>query len=236
MKRLLIIISSLLVILFAGSCSYFLTSVEPDTVNHGFVQGVTPTNANIFSERSYPTVKADWAGPGGDKRWLAVNLGATTRPETSVDQSASSAGWYFQFNRKQAYHHNGNLPTPQWRIQNIEEDAAWSIRNDPCRILLGDSWRLPTVVELRAFREAPIEDGGMGEGNRTAAFNSSLRMHAGGELQTFDGGLRFRGERGRYWASDQFGPKRGEVLGFEDASGTFASNKAFGRPVRCIKD
>lgn len=236
MKRLKIIIMGLLVILFGGSCSYFLTSVESNTVSHGFVEGVTPANAEIFSERSYDTIQADWPGPGGDKRWLAVNLGATTQPETSVDRSASSAGWYFQFNRKQAFYHNGEVPTPQWRIQNIEEDTAWSINNDPCRILLGESWRLPTVVELRAFREAPVDDGGMGEGNRTAAFNSSLRMHAGGELKTFNGELRYRGERGRYWASDQFNSKKGEVLGFEDTSGTFASNKAFGRPVRCIKD
>lgn len=236
MKRLSIIFAGLSVLLFAGSCSYFLTPVEPDTITHGFVQGVTPANASIFSERSYPIVKADWPGPGGNKFWLAVNLGATTRPETSVDPSASSAGWYFQFNRKQAFHHNGNVPTPQWRIQNIEEDTAWSINNDPCRVLLGSSWRLPTVVELRAFREAPVSDGGMGEGNRTAAFNSELRLHAAGELQTFDGELRFRGERGRYWASDQFDTKRGEVLGFESESSTFASNKAFGRPVRCLKD
>lgn len=236
MRSLTFIFLGLLIILFIGSCSYFLTSIDPDTVTHGFVQGVTPANAAVFSERSYPIVKADWPGPGGNKTWLAVNLGATTRPETSVDRSPSSAGWYFQFNRKQAFHHNGNSITPQWRNQSIEEDNSWSIGNDPCRILLGESWRLPAITELRAFREASVEKGGMGEGNRTAAFNSTLRLHAGGELQTFDGDLRYRGEQGRYWASDQFDPKRGEVLGFESSSSTFASNKAFGRPVRCIKD
>jgi len=236
MNRLSFIFSGLLIAFFAGSCSYFLTSVEPNTVTHGFVQGVSPADALIFTERSYPIIKADWPGPGGDKFWLGVNLGASTRPETSVDDSPASAGWYFQFNRKQAFHHNGELITPQWRLQGIEEDASWRLSNDPCRVLLGETWRLPTIVELRTFREAPVSSGGMGEGNRTSAFNSELRLHAAGELKTFDGELRFRGERGRYWASDQFDPKRGEVLGFEDASSTFASNKAFGRPVRCIKD
>lgn len=233
---MLLIFSGMLLAFLVGSCSYFLSSIEPDTVTHGYVQGVTPTNATIFSERSYPIIKADWSGPGGNKFWLGVNLGATTRPETSVDDSPSSAGWYFQFNRKQAFHHNGEILTPQWRLQEIDEEASWGLNNDPCRILLGETWRLPTVVELRAFREASASSGGMGEGNRTSAFNSDLRLHAAGELQTFDGELRFRGERGRYWASDQFDPRRGEVLGFEDASSTFASNKAFGRPVRCVKD
>ena len=236
MKCLTIIFLGLSIILFAGSCSYFLPSVEPDSITHGFVEGVTPANLAIFSERSYPIVKADWSGPGGNKFWLGVNLGATTRPQTSIDQSASSAGWYFQFNRKQAFYHSGENITPQWRLQTIDEEGFWSISNDPCRILLGETWRLPTIAELRAFREAPVEDGGMGEGNRTAAFNSRLRLHSAGELQTFDGELQFRGERGRYWASDQFNSERGEVLGFEEASSTFASNKAFGRPVRCLKE
>lgn len=236
MKRLSLIFTGLLIIISAASCSYFLTSVEPESVTHGFVEGVTPANASLFSERAYPIVKAGWPGPGGNKSWLGVNLGATTRPETSIDESPSSAGWYFQFNRKQAFHHNDDFVTPEWRIQSVEEDRSWELSNDPCRILLGETWRLPTVEELRAFLEAPVSDGGMGEGNRTDAFNSDLRLHTAGELQTFDGELRYRGERGRYWASDQFNPKRGEVLGFEDASGTFASNKAFGRPVRCIKD
>lgn len=236
MKRFLIIFSGLFLILFAGSCSYFLTSLEPDSITHGYVQGVSPANASIFTERTYPIIQANWPGPGGDKVWLGVNLGATTQPETSVDDSPSSAGWYFQYNRKQGYYHNGELITPQWRIQEIEEERSWGLSNDPCRLLLGETWRLPTVVELRAFREAPASDGGMGEGNRTSAFNSDLRLHAAGELQTFDGQIRFRGERGRYWASDQFNPREGEVLGFGDASSTFGSNKAFGRPVRCIQD
>lgn len=227
--------SVLLIAVISVSCSYFLTSLEPDSVTHGYVQGVSPANASIFSERTYPIIKASWPGPGGDNVWLGVNLGSTTQPETSVDDSPSSAGWYFQFNRKQGYYHNGENPTPQWQIQDIEEEKSWSLSNDPCRLLLGETWRLPTIVELRAFREAPVSDGGMGEGNRTSAFNSELNLHAAGELQTFDGQLRYRGERGRYWASDQFDPKRGEVLGFEDASSTFGSNKAFGRPVRCIQ-
>ncbi len=224
--------------LIVASCSLFLSSVdEPDIVEHGYISGVTPVNTSIFQNRVYPTVKANWPGPGGDKVWLAVNLGATDKPTTSVDSNAGRAGWYFQFNRSQAYYHNGSQLTPQWRVNSIDQNTNWQPENDPCRLLLSEPWRLPTVEEIRAFREAPFERGGMGEGNRTSAFNSTLQMHAAGSLHSFSGDLRGRGENGSYWASDQFNSRNGEALGLSDTgSGTFGGNKAFGRSVRCIRD
>lgn len=236
MKRPLIP-AIVLIAFFSYSCSNFLSSYEPpEMVSHGFVSGVTPASTQLFNERSYPVVQANWPGPGGDKVWLAVNLGATTPPNTSIDTRPSSAGWYFQFNRKQAFHHNGLQLSPPWKASNINEDKNWQIENDPCRILFGEKWRLPLIEELRAFREAPANRGGLGEGNRTAAFNSTLKLHAGGFLHSFSGDLRNRGITGQYWASDQFSNTNGETLGFADESGTFAGSKAFGRSVRCIRD
>jgi len=229
-------IISLSFLLLSGCHRLLGTYDGPVLVTHEFVQGVTPANAQIFNNRTYPTVQANWPGPGGDKMWLAVNLGATSSPESSVDNGPSRAGWYFQFNRKQGFHHNGSTVTPRWRVQEIIEDSEWKIENDPCRILLGGTWRLPTVEELRAFMSAPVDQGGMGDGNRTSAFNSTLKLHAAGNLQSFDGDLQLRGESGNYWASDQFSNKRGEVLTFGEGSNTFAGNKAFGRSVRCIED
>ena len=220
------------------SCSWFLGSYDgPVILNHGYVQGVTPGNATIYNDRSYPTVQANWPGPGGDKIWLAVNLGATTSPKNSVDESPASAGWYFQFNRKQAYYHNGTTLTPSWRTNNVNEDSEWEPENDPCRILLEGNWRLPTVEELRAFLSAPVSRGGMEEGNRTSAFNSKLNMHAAGKLHSYDGRLEDRGSNGNYWASTQFSNTRGEILGFGQGNGsTFSGNKTFGRSVRCLRD
>lgn len=230
----------LLLVFISGtiSCSLLLGSYDgPVVLSHGFVQGVSPSNSSAFLDRSYPTIEARWDGPGGDKLWLAVNLGARVEPESSVDTNPDAAGWKFQFNRKQAFHHDGSRLVPQWRNQPINEDRAWEPANDPCRILLGDSWRIPTVEEMRAFREAPKSQGGMGEGNRTDAFNSSLKLHAAGDLHPFYGRLRERGDAGRYWASDQFQSRYGEAFGFDsDGSSTFGSNKNSGRPVRCIRD
>lgn len=225
-----------LLLLIITSCHWFLGSYDgPIPISHGYVDGVTPSDADLYKERSYPTVQANWPGPGGDKLWLGVNLGATKQPETSVDDSPSSAGWYFQFNRKQAYYHTGSNLTPSWRLTEIREDSTWALENDPCHLLLGAPWRLPTIEELRAFMSAPVAQGGMGDGNRTSAFNSTLNLHAAGNLQSFDGHLQLRGEAGNYWASDQFSNNRGEVLTFGQGSNTFAGNKAFGRSVRCIE-
>lgn len=226
-----------LLLFIMTACSWFLGSYDgPTPVSHGYVEGVTPSDANLFIDRTYPTVQANWSGPGGDKLWLAVNLGATGQPETSVDTSPSRAGWYFQFNRKQGYYHNGTNLTPSWQAIEIREDSSWEIENDPCQILLGDTWRLPTIQELRAFVEAPPAQGGMGDGNRTSAFNSILKLHAAGNLRSFGGGLQLRGEVGNYWASNQFSENRGEVLTFGEGNNTFAGNKAFGRSVRCIQE
>jgi hypothetical protein len=220
------------------SCSLILSSIDtPVEVSHGFVEGVTPANTSQFNQRTYPTVRANWSGPGGDKLWLAVNLGATSEPESSVDTNPGRAGWYFQFNRSQGFYHSGTNLIPQWRHSRIEENSFWQLSNDPCRLLLGDDWRLPTIEEVRTFREASRASGAMGEGNRTDAFNSRLQLHAAGELATLSGELRLRGEAGRIWARDQFTPRNGEVLGYaSDGSSTFGSNKAFARPVRCISD
>ena len=224
-------------LLILSSCYKFLGTYDGvDVVSHGFVKGVTPADAPLYNERTYPTVQANWEGPGGDKIWLAVNLGASAEPRLSVDDSPAAAGWFFQFNKKQGYYHNGTNLTPEWAHPSINEDSNWEPANDPCRLLLGVEWRLPTIEELRAFRVAPVSQGGMGEGNRTSAFNSTLKLHAGGRLHSFDGDLIDRGTSGNYWASDQFKNSQGEVLGFSRGSKTFGGNKAFGRSVRCVMD
>ncbi len=231
---LIIAISTLLI----TSCSLILGSIDtPTVVSHNFVEGVTPSNSTQFNERSYPTVRAEWPGPGGDRLWLAVNLGATAEPESSVDSDPDRAGWYFQFNRKQGFYHSDSQLVPQWKYSSINENSLWQESNDPCRLLLGEDWRLPNIEEVRTFREASRESGAMGGGNRTDAFNSTLRLHSAGELATARGELRYRGEDGRIWARDQFSPRNGEVLGYSsEGSSTFGSNKAFARPVRCISD
>ncbi|MEI7724646.1 MAG: hypothetical protein WCK09_06045 [Bacteroidota bacterium] len=44
--------------------------------------------------------------------------------------------------------HDGNTRAPNtaW-IANINENLYWHAANDPCRIELGDGWRIPTMME-----------------------------------------------------------------------------------------
>ena len=64
---------------------------------------------------------------------------------TAVDDATeASAGWYWQFNRKQGYKHTGTTVIPAWNTTSIDEDSDWIPANDPCAIELGAGWRIPT--------------------------------------------------------------------------------------------
>lgn len=238
MRRFIRLLSVVLASLCVTSCNIFISQEDaPESASHGRVSGVTPSSSESFANRTYPTIQANWPGAGGDKVWLGRNLGALDSPRNSVDDRASISGWYFQFNRKQGFYHTGEQLFPAWAHSSIDENSNWESSNDPCQLLLGSRWRLPSVNELRNFLHAAEQAGGLNEGNRTTAFNSALRLHAAGELHSYDGSLSGRGDHGRYWARDQYNDDRGESLTFgADGSSTFASTKAFGRPVRCIFD
>ena len=54
------------------------------------------------------------------------------------DATEASAGWYWQFNLKQGFKHDGSSRTPYttW-INSINENTDWNSANDPCVIELG---------------------------------------------------------------------------------------------------
>jgi len=68
-------------------------------------------------------------------------------------------------------------------------------------------------------------------------WNSGLKMHAAGDLYYTDGSLEYRGSGGTYWGSTPFGSTSGWMLAFTGGTcGMGANDKAFGFPLRCIKD
>lgn len=204
---------------------------EQSIVSHGYVDGVTPGEDDRFAERSYTTVRADWEGPGGDKRWLGMNLGATGEPESVKDDDAGRAGWYFRFNREQGYYHDGSFgkadgfPLGSSNRSTIQEDSGWEEPNDPCRKLLGGDWRIPTDEEWLAAAES---------GSR------KLNLHAAGYLSpSFGHPLGTRGDYGTYWSSTQFNPHNGifaEIDGNGRIGETEPRLKHHGLPVRCIEE
>lgn len=209
-------------------------------VSHGYVPGVSPSESSIFRERTYTTIRASWDGPGGEKVWLRMNLGATSEPNSASDPDADRNGWYFQFNRPQGYYQK-DLQSPRlpsfWNNE-ISENGSWRSSNDPCRLTLGSSWRIPTEDEWRAFVRAPKESGGMGDGGKEDAFDSGLKLGGSGRIFYFDGMIDSRGKSGYYWTADQGNLAKGVRLYINERESIFdiKSWKAAGLTIRCILD
>ncbi|MDX9906985.1 MAG: PEGA domain-containing protein [Bacteroidales bacterium] len=179
---------------------------------------------------TYGTVSTDLTGK--NKCWITQNLGADHQASSATDNTEASAGWYWQFNRKQGYKHDGPTRTPKtaWKSF-ISEQSDWQITNDPCALLLGSGWRLPAKSEW----DKAVTSGGWD--NCTETYAGALKLHAAGYLFYSDGSLFYRGSSGYYWSSSQTDSSNGWLLYFYSGNCyTDDSGKAFGRSVRCLRD
>lgn len=204
----------------------FLVCGDPITVNHVSTGGVAPVNKTA----SYGTVTNI---PGEtSKCWITSNLGSTYEANIVNDTSEASHGWYWQFNRKQGYKHNGTnrIPNTIW-IASISENTDWQTANDPCNLELGTQWRLPSYTEWYNVDNA----GGWITWN--GPWRSGLKLHAAGYLNYQNGNLSAVGAYGNYWCTTQNSSTHSWDLHFGINSsnmGTF--DKAHGFTVRCLRD
>jgi hypothetical protein len=161
--------------------------------------------------------------------WLTQNLGADQQATALTDASEASAGWYWQFNRKQGYKHTGSAMTPvvSW-VSSISESIDWSLANDPCNLLLGSGWHIPTRTEW-ANADAPPQYWN----SANDAWNSVLKLHNAGYLEYSVGSLTSRGSYQYYWAGTQYGTVYGDCI----AAGSTITylSKAYATPLRCIR-
>ncbi|MCX6306980.1 MAG: hypothetical protein NT040_18605 [Bacteroidetes bacterium] len=166
------------------------------------------------------------------KCWISSNLGADHQATSVSDATEPSAGWYWQFNRKQGYKHTGSLRTPNstW-IYPISEDHTWEVANDPCTIELGGGWRIPTNTEW-----TNVKTGGNWT-NWNGPYGSALKLHASGYLYYSNGSLQYRGSGGYYWSRTQYDATQGDFFVFNSTSCDAGPNfKALGFPLRCIRE
>jgi uncharacterized protein (TIGR02145 family) len=193
---------------------------------------VTHTAGSVAPETktvTYKTVQTSLSG--ASKCWIAQNLGATNQASSATDATQASAGWYWQFNRKQGYQTG---PTSGY----INENYNWQAANDPCTLLLGTGWRLPTNTEWTNVVA------NMGCTSSYDAYASVLKLHNAGYLNIDPyGTLVNRGIEGRYWSGTQFDSGHGHFMYIVGAPGhgnicygPSYTPKSVGESVRCLKD
>jgi hypothetical protein len=203
----------------------FICGTTVLNINHVTSGGVAPVNksTNYSSVTNIPGEPA--------KCWITKNLGATQQATSVSDNTEASAGWYWQFNCKQGYKHDGSTVTPSWTITSINENSDWQSANDPCNIKLSAPWRLPTYTEWYNA------DNTGGWTNWNGPWNSGLKMHTAGYLGNSNGSLYNRGSGGYFWSSTQFvSTDAWSLYFFSGGSYMGSSTKVFGFSVRCLRD
>ncbi len=201
---------------------------KPITVQHVASNGVAPVDKTV----SYGTVLTGIGGTG-DKCWITQNLGATNQASTVSDATEASAGWYWQFNRKQGYKHDGTTRTPAtaWNATEDNTYTGWDPAKDPCALELGAGWRLPTSAEWT------VADVPWTTWQTPGPWDLPLRIHAAGYLDSSSGALTYRGTFGSYWSSTQSSATNGYRLRFGSGYSTLDFfSKANGLPVRCLRN
>jgi hypothetical protein len=193
-------------------------------ITHLTSGGVAPVNKSA----TYPSTSNI---PGEiNKCWITRNLGASQQATTASDNTEASAGWYWQFNRKQGYKHDGTTLTPAWTITSISENSDWVVANDPCSIELKNPWRIPTYSEW--YNVDNIGGWTTWEG----PWGTTLKLHAAGMLNS-SGSLLYRGSSGYYWSSSQISSTNGRDIIFGSGNCNMSNgSKALGMPVRCIRE
>ena len=197
------------------------------TVNH-LAGDVAPVPKTV----TYGTVTNIPGEPA--KCWITSNLGADHQATAKDDATEASAGWYWQFNRKQGYKHDGvnREPNTAW-ISGINENSEWVTANDPCTSELGPGWRIPTATE---WTNVDATSGGNWI-NWNGPWDSGLKLHAAGYLTGSNGSLGYRGSNGTYYSNSQYNATDGRYLNFLSGScDMYYYSKAYAFSVRCIRD
>jgi len=142
----------LFIALFAGASGLYAqdcaTGYCPSSITvHHKAGDVSPASPDItYSVIGWPT-----ASP--TKCWITRFLGATTVATGTIGSVTTTTGWYFQYNRKQGYALGTAPPTTSV----IDVSAGWTAAQDPCTILLGSGWHIPTYSEMTAI--IPVSTG-----------------------------------------------------------------------------
>ncbi|MEI6436844.1 MAG: hypothetical protein WCP32_18625, partial [Bacteroidota bacterium] len=216
---------------FYSSGSWYTIPKQPQWTC-GMPITITHTAGDVSPVSKTTTYGTVTGIPGeATKCWITSNLGSDHQATAVNDATEPSAGWYWQFNRKQGYKHTGSALTPAWTITSISESSDWLTANDPCNLELGTQWHIPTYTEWYNVDNT----GGWTDWN--GPWGSGLKLHAAGALSSGDGSLYYRGSYGYYWGSGQYSSPIGWILTFFTGNSYMDGyGKAAGLSLRCLRD
>ncbi|WP_316747739.1 hypothetical protein [Pedobacter gandavensis] len=201
---------------------------NPFTVTHTAGLNGAPVTKTV----TYGTVSTDISG--ALRCWTTQNLGADHQAASMTDFTEPSTGWFWQFNRKQGYKQDGAVRTPgndvaPWNNTSYNEYYNWLPENDPCDLLLGGGWRLPTAAEWTTADGAPQNWNTIAD-----AYNSPLKLMGSG--LTNGSTNQYQGESGYFWSSTTSRQNEGGALLVYSATQVFNRDKTMAFSVRCIRD
>jgi hypothetical protein len=223
-----------------NGCGYSLSAALNQATTTCWVCGISTMTINHVAGAVAPVTKTTTYGtvtnvPGElTKCWITSNLGSDHQATAVNDPTEASAGWYWQFNRKQGYQYiSSRIPTSTW-ISSINENSDWTAASDPCNIELGTTWHIPTYWEWYNV------DNTGGWTTWDGPWGSGLKLHAAGQLFHSDGALIQRSAYAYYWSSNQdWGDIiRGWHLFFHSGSSYVGAldYKASAYSIRCVRD
>jgi len=215
-------------VIHAQDCA---TGYCPVTITaHHKAGSVAPRTVDII----YEVDKNAYSGT--TQCWIARNLGATTQATSVTDNTDASAGWFWQFNRLQGYYYNASVraPATTW-ITAISESSDWLSVNDPCTLLFGPDWRLPTNTEwTNVIANLSLTTGNLG-------YASALKLHLNGVVNGSTGAVSGIGARGYYWSGTQV-PTNGSrgyytnvISATQPVTASNPGTKPTGMGVRCLR-
>ncbi|ADQ79235.1 hypothetical protein Palpr_1087 [Paludibacter propionicigenes WB4] len=180
---------------------------------------------------TYTTVSTNVSGT--TKCWITQNLGAEHSATSVNDATAASGGWYWQFNRAQGIKvGDDGIITPTSWYTSITENSDWTAANDPCTLLLGSGWRMPTYSEwVTVGNNAAF-------GSTALSYTSVLKLHGAGfsySGSTFV--LTNRGYNLSTWSSTQADATTGWEASDQGSHQPLLYNvpKGCAMPLRCLK-